>query len=64
VSDPVSITVPWYFGTSGASEVDLMRAMQFIVTVYKADSLRHGEETTEEVRRAVNWLHAKYGGAE
>lgn len=39
-----------------------MRAMQFIVTVYKADSLRHGEDTTEEVRRAVNWLHAKYGG--
>lgn len=64
MSEPVTITVPWYSGTNGPSEVDLMRALQFLMNVYKADVLRSGEQPEAEVARAVNWLHAKYGGAE
>lgn len=41
-----------------------MRALQFLINVYKADVLRAGEQPEDEVARAVNWLHAKYGGAE
>lgn len=61
----VTLDVPWYVsGQGGPSEVDLMRALQFMVNVYKADVLKTGERPGEEVRRAVNWLHAKYGGGD
>ena len=64
----VSITIQWYPpGQFGPNECDLMRAMQNVVNLYKADTPAAvsfavtTENTDSEIARAVDWLHAKYG---
>ena len=53
----VSITIRWCPpGQSGPNECDLMRAMQDVAMLYKADG-----GTDAEMARAADWLHAKYG---
>lgn len=58
---PVYISVPWYLsGSGGPNEVDLIRSLECIVETYK----KNVTAPDAEIARAVNWLHAKYGGAE
>ncbi|MES2533325.1 MAG: hypothetical protein V4636_19940 [Pseudomonadota bacterium] len=60
----VSITIRWYPpGQSGPNECDLMRSMMDVVTFYKADIRPANDqpEVDDEIARAVDWLHAKYG---
>jgi hypothetical protein len=56
----VSINLRWYPpGQCGPNECDLMRAMMDLVNLYKADTRTDADDG--EIRRAVNWLNAKYG---
>ncbi len=59
----VTIMIKWYAGQSGPNECDLMRAMQDVVNLYKVDANHPFDKanTDEELTRAVDWLHAKYG---
>ena len=58
----MTIGVPWYDGFGGPNEVDLMRGLEFIINAYKNDPLTSTADIEGEISRAVNWLHAKYGG--
>ena len=62
MSEPVTITVKWYSGTGGPSEIDLMRALNELVNVYRVDVIARFEPADDEIARAVNWLNAKHGG--
>lgn len=65
MSDFTLTNVPWCVsGQCGPNEVDLMRAMQFLVNTYKSDVLRNEGQPDDEVRRCVNWLHSRYGGGD
>lgn len=56
---PVCLQVPIY----NMSEVDLMGALDFVIGHFIApDGIRsNDEQTPDSARRAVDWLHAKYG---
>jgi hypothetical protein len=56
MSEPVFLKVP----LGDMSEVELMRALDFIVTHFQT-SAYPTPLTFHETKRAVNWLHAKYG---
>ncbi len=43
-------------------EVELMKALEMCVDGAKQNVLRALDD--DEIRRAVNWLHAKYGGGD
>ena len=66
MSENVTISVPWYYGPQhGPSEVDLIRALNFVIRSYMeggSGPMPPAEVTETEIARAVNWLHAKYGG--
>ena len=60
----VTLDVPWYVSGQGGPERGRSDA-GFAIHGQRlqTDVLKTGERPGEEVRRAVNWLHAKYGAA-
>lgn len=43
-------------------EIELMKALEMCVDGAKQNVLRALDD--DEIRRSVNWLHAKYGGGD
>jgi hypothetical protein len=56
---PLSLTVPIY----NCTEVDLMRALEQVAQHFNGLPYAEGGEPPllDKTRRAVDWLHAKYG---
>lgn len=63
MTEKVKLTIDWYAGSGGPTELDLMNAFDQLIRNYKWPLLQSPEFMREarinEIRRAVNWLHAK-----